>query len=136
MQFAVSSQTRNKFYFPVGPEDAHVLSRHMPQLTAHDLARLDDFTALVQVHANGKDQPAFTLAARPPAEPVGKADQVRAEAAAHLRPVPPRTTKDEGAGENDRPTSPGKSKGKSSASDAQDEAPSDIPPDKPGQRRN
>lgn len=132
MQFAVSSQTRNKFFFPVGPEDAHVLSRHTPQLTAHDLAHLDDYTAVVQLHANGKDQPAFTLAARPPAEPVGKADQIRAEAAAHLRPMP--TKKDGGAGVGDRPKSPGTSPGTPRVTETQEETPDDAPPDTPGRR--
>ena len=132
MQFAVSSQARNKFFFPVGPEDAHLLSRHTPQLTAHDLAHLDDYTAVVQLHANGKDQPAFTLAARPSAEPVGKAAEIRAEAAAHLEPVSPK--KDDGAGVDHDPKSQGKSSGKPPASETQGETPDDVHPDSPGRQ--
>jgi energy-coupling factor transporter ATP-binding protein EcfA2 len=133
MQFAVSSQARNKFIFPVGPEDAHLLSRHTPQLTAHDLAHLDDYTAVVQMHANGKDQPAFTLATLPPTEPVGEAAQIRAEAAARLVPV--EATRDQHARGNDHPKSLGTSPGTSPSSETQDETPGEMPPDKPGRQR-
>ncbi|WP_335986641.1 type IV secretory system conjugative DNA transfer family protein [Glycomyces sp. MUSA5-2] len=134
MQFAVSSQARNKFFFPVGPEDAHVLARHTPQLTPHDLANLDDYTAVVQLHAAGKDQPAFTLDCQPPAEPVGKAGQVRADAAAHLTPVPPKKDKKKGVDRD--PKSPGKPPGKSHVLEVPGEIPGEIPPDSPGRQRN
>lgn len=134
MQFAVSSQARNKFFFPVGPEDAHLLSRHTPQLTAHDLAHLDDYTAAVQLHANGKDQPAFTLACKPPTEAVGQAAQIRHDAAAHLKTLPPK--QDDGAGAGDRPKSPGTSPGSSPTIEMQEEMPDDMPPDTPGHGRN
>jgi hypothetical protein len=135
MQFAVSSQARNKFIFPVGPEDAHLLSRHTPQLTAHDLAHLDDYTAVVQMHANGKDQPAFTLATLPPAEPVGEAVQLRSEAAAHLQPVAVKPKKDTGVGGSEHPKSPGISKGTSPVFETPSEIPDEAPPDKPGRQR-
>lgn len=101
LQFAVSSQARNKFYFPVGPEDAHVLARHtLPQMTEHDLAHMDDYTAATRLYVSGKELPAFTLQAAPPREPIGKAELIRAEAAEGLTPAPVSSTRDDGEGVN------------------------------------
>jgi hypothetical protein len=81
LQFAVSSNARNKVYFTVSPEDARLLSRHtLPNLTEHDLAHAGRYQASARLVADGKELPAFTLATLPPPPAVGKADQVRAMA--------------------------------------------------------
>ncbi|MFN2537865.1 MAG: type VI secretion protein, partial [Mycobacteriales bacterium] len=71
---AVSSNARNKVWFTMSPEDAHILERHTrPRLTEHDLANLDAYQAAVRLVVDGQDQPAFTLRTRPlqPAQPSG-----------------------------------------------------------------
>ncbi|WP_133884122.1 hypothetical protein [Glycomyces sp. NRRL B-16210] len=93
LQFAVSSSARTKLYFSVSPEDAKQLVRHVqPHVSEHDLSWRDDFTAACRIQVDGKALPAFTLETEPPAPMVGKADQIRAEAADRLRAISSKTT--------------------------------------------
>ncbi|GAB4001565.1 hypothetical protein GCM10029992_37440 [Glycomyces albus] len=82
LQFAISSNARNKVYFTVSPEDARLLSRHTrPNLAEHDLAHAGQYQAAARLVADGLERPAFTLATLPPPPPVaGRARQVRAQA--------------------------------------------------------
>jgi energy-coupling factor transporter ATP-binding protein EcfA2 len=88
LQFAVSSSARTKVYFSVSPEDARLLAKHVgPHVSEHDLSWLDDYTAACRLQANGRALPAFTLETEPPAPVIGKADQIRSEAAERLRAI-------------------------------------------------
>jgi hypothetical protein len=79
---AASSNARNKVYFTVAPEDAHVLSRHtLPELDEHDLAHLDAYTAVARLVVGGRQMPAFTFKTRPPRPVVGEATTIRQVAA-------------------------------------------------------
>ncbi len=80
MSFAVSGQARSKLYFNTSPEDARVLARHTAPLNEHDLAHLDDYTMAARLYIDRREAPAFTLNGLPPAEEIGQADQIRAEA--------------------------------------------------------
>jgi hypothetical protein len=65
LKAAISTNTLTKIYFR-SPEDARELERHtQPQLTAHDIAHLDPYTAAARIHHHGGDTPAFTLATTP-----------------------------------------------------------------------
>ncbi|WP_155830120.1 type IV secretory system conjugative DNA transfer family protein [Glycomyces tenuis] len=80
MGFAVSGQARSKLYFNTSPEDARVLARHTAPLSEHDLAHLDDYTMAARLYLDRREAPAFTLNGLPPAEEIGRADQIRTEA--------------------------------------------------------
>jgi hypothetical protein len=76
---AISANARNKVYFAVSPEDAHVLHRHLaPNLTEHDLAHLGGFQAAARLIVDSAETPAFTLRTQqlPPPVP-GRAAQIR-----------------------------------------------------------
>jgi hypothetical protein len=79
---AISANARNKVFFTVSPEDAHVLERHVgPVLGEHDLSHLGGYQTAVRLVVDAIEQPAFTLRTRPapPAIP-GRAELIRAYA--------------------------------------------------------
>ncbi|MHB1927827.1 MAG: type IV secretory system conjugative DNA transfer family protein [Acidimicrobiales bacterium] len=81
---AVSANARNKVFFSVSPEDAHVLARHTaPEISEHDLAHLGAYVAAARLVVAGAETPAFTLRTRP-ASPVvpGRAEEARQDARA------------------------------------------------------
>lgn len=79
----ISANARNKAFFNISPEDAHRLARHtLPELGENDLSRLDAFEAACRLVVGNAESPAFTLRTEPPAPIIGKADQIRREAAA------------------------------------------------------
>ena len=81
---AISANARNRVFFSVSPEDAHVLARHTaPELSEHDLAHLGAYTAAARLVVAGAETPAFTLRTRsaPPAVP-GRAEEARRAARA------------------------------------------------------
>ena len=79
LRAALSSNARNKIYFPVSPEDAHHLERHtLPELGAYDLAHSTGFTAAARLVIDGNNTPAFTLHTRPaPPAIAGRAGELR-----------------------------------------------------------
>ncbi|MER7276644.1 DUF87 domain-containing protein [Dactylosporangium sp. NPDC000244] len=80
---AASANARNKLYFTMAPEDAHVLRRHtLPGLDEHDLANLDAYTAAARLVVAGRQTPAFTMRTRPPKPVLGSATAIRQAAAA------------------------------------------------------
>jgi hypothetical protein len=86
---AVSANARNKVYFSVAPEDAKLLARHTePELSEHDLAHLDAYTAAARLMIGGRQTSAFTLKTRPPRAIVGDAEQLRADVAEAVPPQP------------------------------------------------
>ncbi|MCI0689978.1 MAG: type IV secretion system DNA-binding domain-containing protein [Sporichthyaceae bacterium] len=83
---AISANARNKLYFTISPEDAHVLARHTaPELDETDLARLDAFTAAARLMHQGRHTPACTLRTRPPSPVLGHAQHIRAASAARFK---------------------------------------------------
>jgi hypothetical protein len=86
LRAALSSNARNKIYFPVSPEDAHQLERHtLPELGAYDLAHSSGFTAAARLVVDGNNTPAFTLHTRPAPRPApGRAQLLRRAAADHM----------------------------------------------------
>jgi DNA helicase HerA-like ATPase len=78
----ISANARNKVFFTVSPEDAHLLERHtLPHLGAHDLSHLDAFQAAAALVVDAADQPACTLTTRPLPDPVsGRAEAIRTTA--------------------------------------------------------
>jgi hypothetical protein len=84
LRAALSSNARNKIYFPVSPEDAHQLERHtLPELGAYDLAHSTGFTASARLVVDGNNTPAFTLRPRPaPPGVPGRAGELRTVIAA------------------------------------------------------
>ena len=76
---AVSANARNKVFFSLSPEDAHVLARHtMPELGEHDLAHLGAYQAAARLVVDGRETPAFTLRTRAAVSAIpGRADQMR-----------------------------------------------------------
>ncbi|MDR7171734.1 hypothetical protein J2W56_005495 [Nocardia kruczakiae] len=93
---AISTNARNKIYFTVSPEDSRDLARHtLPQLTDHDLAHLDAYTAAARLVVNGQNTAPCTIATEPLPPPIpGRARRIRAAARTALGPppAPARTT--------------------------------------------
>lgn len=82
----ISANARNKIFFNMSPEDAHVLSRHTgPMLDEHDLSHLGGYQVAARLVVAGADKPAFTLRTRQAPEVVpGRADIIRKESAARF----------------------------------------------------
>ncbi|MDQ1250258.1 MAG: hypothetical protein QG597_4637 [Actinomycetota bacterium] len=79
---ALSANARSKIIFTIDPDDARQLSKHtLPELSEHDLAHLDVFTAVARLIVSGRELPAFTFTTQPPPEPLGQADVIRASCA-------------------------------------------------------
>lgn len=89
MELAIAGQARTKLFFNTGPEDARRLAQHAVPLSDYDLCHLADFTMAARLYCGGDELPAFTLRGLPPAEPVGRAEEVRAAAAQHLNGADP-----------------------------------------------
>jgi hypothetical protein len=88
MADAIDANTRNKIYFAMSPQDAHVLARHTsPYLTEDDLTRLDGFQVACRLMSGHSPARPFTLTtlAAPPAASGGLA---RARQAATARGLP------------------------------------------------
>lgn len=83
-ELAISGQARTKLYFNLGPEDARRLAQHTVPLTDYDLSHLDDYTMAARLYSSGRELPAFTLRGLPPADPIGHAVTIRAQAARRL----------------------------------------------------
>jgi hypothetical protein len=89
MELAIAGQARTKLYFNTSPEDARRLAQHSVPLSDYDLSHLADYTMAARLYCDGDELPAFTLRGLPPAEPVGRAEDVRAAAARHLAGTEP-----------------------------------------------
>ncbi|MEU7474356.1 type IV secretion system DNA-binding domain-containing protein [Lentzea sp. NPDC042327] len=90
LQESISANARNKFFFNVSPEDAHLLSRHTaPRISAHDLSHYDAFHAAVRLVVHGAETEPFTLVTEPlpPAVP-GRSRVLRAAARNNQRRQP------------------------------------------------
>ncbi len=59
---AISTNARNKAYFTMSPEDAHVLERHFaPTLGSHDLSHLGAYQLAARLVIDGQDQAPCTV---------------------------------------------------------------------------
>ena len=61
----MSANARSKMFFTMSPEDASSSPATQPQLTEHDLAKLDAYQVAARLVVAGHDQPAFTVRTRP-----------------------------------------------------------------------
>ncbi|HEY6797576.1 MAG TPA: DUF87 domain-containing protein [Kineosporiaceae bacterium] len=71
MADAIDANARNKIYFGLSPQDAHVLARHTaPHLTDDDLTRLDGFQIACRLMVGHEPARPFTLQTLPPPSPI------------------------------------------------------------------
>jgi len=76
---AAMANTRSKVVFACSQRDATTFAREFGgSLTADDLRDIEAYEAVTTVFANGRTQPATTIAMLPPAEPLRDAEVVRA----------------------------------------------------------
>jgi hypothetical protein len=89
MADAIDANARNKIYFALTPQDAHLQARHTnPHLTEDDLSRLSAYQIACRLMAGGQPALPFTLQTLPPPPPIpGSLRRARQAAAAHGLPA-------------------------------------------------
>lgn len=85
MREALAANARTKVYFQASRQDAVRLERELsPQITAHDLAHLPQYTAAVRLCNDGQPTNAFTVKTTPLPDAIpGRAQTVRSAAREH-----------------------------------------------------
>jgi DNA helicase HerA-like ATPase len=77
LRAALLSEARNKLILQPAADDASMLSRHMPGVTADDLLALEPRTAMASLVVGGRVTAPVTIATFPPPESTGHGDAAR-----------------------------------------------------------